>query len=154
MPRGACATVKSLQGERLESAEVDTEGLKGDRRFAIYDLDTGLGLTARRVPELLFASARFIGDDEVQITLPDGSEAVDDNALSLWLGRPVALKSARAGENGARNPSTSARRGHERLGPSWGEGAFTTPRRSGCAGSKATVRDWDRSAFAPTSLRR
>ena len=46
--------VKSLQGERLESAQVTTGGVEGDRAYAIYDLDTGLGLTARRVPELLF----------------------------------------------------------------------------------------------------
>ena len=29
-------------------------------RYALFDLDTGFGLTARRVPELLFASARLV----------------------------------------------------------------------------------------------
>ena len=53
--------VKSLLGERLESVRVTENGFEGDRRFAIYDLETGFGLTARRVPELLFASARTIG---------------------------------------------------------------------------------------------
>ena len=88
--------VKSLQGERVESVAVTREGLEGDRRFAIYDLDSGHGLTARRVPELLFASARLSGDGSVEITLPDGSPANDDEALSAWLGRPVALRSADA----------------------------------------------------------
>src|SRR5690242_6657819 len=84
--------VKSLQGEPLETAAVTRGGIEGDRRFAIYDLETGLGLTARRVPDLLFASARW-RDDTVEIQLPDGSIANDD-ALTSWLGRPVALRSA------------------------------------------------------------
>jgi uncharacterized protein len=86
--------VKSLQGERLESADVSPEGLEGDRRFAIYDVETRFGLTARRVPELLFASARLLDDGGVEITLPDGSVAADDDALSAWLGRRVTLRSA------------------------------------------------------------
>lgn len=86
--------VKSLQGERLDLVEVTSDGLEGDRRFAIYDVETGLGLTARRVPELLFGSARLQDGSSVEITLPDGSTARDDDALSAWLGRPVALRSA------------------------------------------------------------
>ena len=46
--------VKSLQGERLAEAEIGALGIAGDRRWALFDRDTGLGLTARRVPELLF----------------------------------------------------------------------------------------------------
>ncbi len=83
--------VKSLQGERLDVVSVGSDGLEGDRRFSIYDLATGFGLTARRVPELLFASARLLDDDGVEITLPDGSLARDDEALSNWLGRRVEL---------------------------------------------------------------
>lgn len=85
--------VKSLQGERLDSVAVTDDGLEGDRRFAIYDVETGLGLTARRVPELLFAWARLRDDGSVDITLPDGSLARDDGALSAWLGRRVTLRS-------------------------------------------------------------
>jgi uncharacterized protein len=85
--------VQSLQGEQVDSVAVTADGLEGDRRFAIYDLETGLGLTARRVPELLFASARWREDGGVEITLPDGSPAPDDDALSKWLGRRVALRS-------------------------------------------------------------
>jgi uncharacterized protein YcbX len=85
--------VKSLQGEQLESVSVAGDGLEGDRRFAIYDVETGLGLTGRRVPELLFASARLREDGGVDITLPDGSPARDDDVLSAWLGRPVTLRS-------------------------------------------------------------
>jgi len=85
--------VKSLQGEPLETVEVTPDGLEGDRRFAIYDVETGLGLTARRKPELLFASAQLLDDGQVEITLPDGSTARDDAALSAWLGQPVRLQS-------------------------------------------------------------
>ncbi len=45
--------VKSLQGEQLDDATVGDGGIEGDRGYAIFDLDTGFGLTARRVPELL-----------------------------------------------------------------------------------------------------
>ena len=51
--------VKSLQGERLTPAEAGPEGLDGDRRWALFDRATGFGLTGRRVPDLLFASARL-----------------------------------------------------------------------------------------------
>jgi uncharacterized protein len=86
--------VKSLQGERLDSVALIGDGPEGDRRFAIYDLQSGLGLTARRVPDLLFASARLRDDGTAEITLPDGSVASNDDALSAWLGRPVTLRSA------------------------------------------------------------
>jgi uncharacterized protein YcbX len=86
--------VKSLQGERLDAVAVTADGLEGDRQFAIYDVESGLGLTGRRVPELLFASARMRADGTAEISLPDGSVAGDDNALSDWLGRSVALRSA------------------------------------------------------------
>lgn len=85
--------VKSLQGERLDSVEVTPDGLAGDRRFALFDVTTGFGLTARRDPVLLFASARMRSDGGVDITLPDGRPARDDAALSAWLGRAVVLRS-------------------------------------------------------------
>jgi uncharacterized protein YcbX len=85
--------VKSLGGERIDEAIVAEQGVEGDRRFAIFDVETGFGLTARRSPELLYASARVV-DDGVAITLPDGSIAQDDDALSTWLGRRVELRGA------------------------------------------------------------
>jgi uncharacterized protein len=85
--------VKSLQGERLEVGELGAQGLAGDRRYAIFDVETGFGLTARRVPAMLFASAVLGDDGDVRITLPDGSVAADDEALSAWLGRAVQLRS-------------------------------------------------------------
>jgi uncharacterized protein YcbX len=86
--------VKSLQGERLEAAEFGPEGIAGDRQWALFDLDTGFGLTARRVPELLFAAARLRPDGAVEVVLPDGTVTTEDTAISAWLGRRVTLRDA------------------------------------------------------------
>lgn len=86
--------VKSMQGERVDRVDVQPHGVFGDRGYALFDLETGFGLTARRRPELLFASAAARPDGTVSITLPDGSVAAGDDALSRWLGHPVTLRSA------------------------------------------------------------
>ncbi|MER3452828.1 MAG: sulfurase [Chloroflexota bacterium] len=91
--------VKSLQGEQLDVAEVGPDGIAGDRRLAVFDLDTGFGLTARREPRLLAAAATWQAG-RVSIRLPDGATAEDDAALSAWLGRRVTLR--RADEPGPR----------------------------------------------------
>jgi uncharacterized protein YcbX len=91
--------VKSLQGESVDSAAIDIDGLRGDRCWGIRDEQTGKVLTARRAPELLFASARLDADGAPLITLPDSTEchgpgSATDAALSGWLGRPVSLVTA------------------------------------------------------------
>ena len=86
--------VKSLQGERLDRAEVGVEGISGDRQWALFDADTGFGLTARRVPDLLFGAARLGADGGVEVILPDGTVTTDDAVISAWLGRRVALRPA------------------------------------------------------------
>jgi uncharacterized protein len=119
--------VKSLQGERVEEVEVGPRGLAGDRGWAIFDLDTGFGLTARRAAELLFASARLRPDGTPEITLPDGSVAADDAALSAWLGRRVALRAAADVAGGRRyeNPSDTETEAEESWAPFDGStGAF------------------------------
>jgi uncharacterized protein YcbX len=84
--------VKSVLGEQLRAAEVSDGGIVGDRRYALFDAEDGRGLTARQVPELLFASARLGPDDRPEIVLPDGTVTADDGALSRWLGRGVELR--------------------------------------------------------------
>ena len=87
--------VKSLQGEALDEARLEGDGLLGDRRWGIRDQRTGRILTARRRPELLAAAGAYDGDLPV-ITLPGGRTAVGpgretDDLLSDWLGSPVSL---------------------------------------------------------------
>jgi uncharacterized protein YcbX len=87
--------VKSLQGEPLDEAVVEHSGLSSDRRWGIVDCETGMVLTARRVPSLVLASSRLTGA-EVELRLPDGNvvaapSAHADDVLSNWIGRRVAL---------------------------------------------------------------
>ncbi len=147
--------VKSLQGERLDAAAVGRDGLEGDRRFALFDQETGFGLTARRVPELLFASARLTHGDGVEITLPDGSRAIDDEALSEWLGRAVELR--RADDRGARryeNPLDFEREKTSRWEAFTGApGPFHDSRQTRVSlVSTSTLRSWDRRRFRSNVL--
>ena len=147
--------VKSLQGERVDSAAVMTEGIQGDRGLAIFDLSTGYGLTARRVPELLFASAALRDDGTVAITLPDGSPAADDTALSEWLDRRVALRSA--AEQATRlyeNPTDFEHETASAWLPFIGSaGAFHDSRRAAVSlVSTTTLGGWDRRRFRANVL--
>lgn len=89
--------VKSMRGEPLDATEVGPHGLPGDRAYGIVDDGTGMVLTARRTPRLLFARARW-RDGEVEITTADDEHLTSDAALSRWLDRPVRL--VRAGAEG------------------------------------------------------
>lgn len=90
--------VKSLQGEPLNEAVVEDSGLSGDRRWGLVDCETGMVLTARRVPSLLLARARLT-DTGVEVLLPDGEvlrapSPHADDVLSKWIGRRVAFAHA------------------------------------------------------------
>jgi uncharacterized protein YcbX len=93
--------VKSLQGERLSESWIGPLGIPRDRGWALFDRDTGLGLTARRVPELLFGAARVTDGGAVEVVLPDGTVTADDAVLSDWLGRRVELRAATENEGAA-----------------------------------------------------
>ena len=91
--------VKSLQGEEVSGAELEPDGLRGDRRWGIRDEATGKVLTGRRAPQLLFAAATLSADGSPVITLPDGGTCHGpgpdtDAALSRWLDKPVSLVDA------------------------------------------------------------
>jgi hypothetical protein len=92
--------VKSMQGEEIREADVGELGITGDRQWAVVDVVTGLALTGRREPALLFARANLDGDRGVVIDLPDGSTATSDDQLSAWLGHPVELRRARPTHHG------------------------------------------------------
>lgn len=91
--------VKSMAGERIPTADVGALGIDGDRQWGLVDVGTGLVLTARRVPELLFATP-ITRDGTVAIRLPDGTVTGDDRDLSEWLDRPVTLRRPGPGERG------------------------------------------------------
>lgn len=84
--------VKSLAGERLERTRIGELGVEGDRGFGLVDVETGLVLTSRRVPELLFAEPVAGGDGTMKVKLPDGTITDDDAVLSDWLDRPVEFR--------------------------------------------------------------
>ena len=91
--------VKSFQGERLETAELVADGLAADRSWGVLDTGTGKVLTGRREPRLLLASATLGDDGQPQTSLPDGLRTIGlgpatDDALTMWLGRPVSLVAA------------------------------------------------------------
>lgn len=100
--------VKSMQGERLDAADLDERGVAGDRAYAVVDAADGSVASAkrpRRWGRLLEARARFVEPPTtdgpvppVRIELPDGTEVRSDDAavhatLSRYLGREVTLSS-------------------------------------------------------------
>ena len=100
--------VKSMPGERLESAEVTDRGIVGDRAYALVEMETGKVVSAKNPklgPAMLGCRAEFVdspraGEEPppVRITLPDGtsstSDADVDAKLSGYLGRDVSLARA------------------------------------------------------------
>ncbi len=92
--------VKSMAGEALEHASVTDLGIDGDRHWGLVDRESGLVLTARRVPALLHATPVWHGTS-IAVRLPDGTVTADDAVLSDWLARPVTLRSPRRDERGS-----------------------------------------------------
>ena len=95
--------VKSMAGERVERAHVGSQGLGGDRGWAIRDEASGEIHNAKRYPILLQCSAAYREEPRAdhiphaEITLPDGSTASSDSRvisqrLSDLMGRRVTLR--------------------------------------------------------------
>jgi uncharacterized protein YcbX len=91
--------VSSLGGEALTAISVSPEGIEGDRRFALFDPETGLAAAPEK--ETRWRPALFITASQPATGLPvlrfaDGAEhALDDGALPDRLaehfGFPVAI---------------------------------------------------------------
>jgi uncharacterized protein YcbX len=88
--------VKSMRGERLESAALGYHGIEGDRRFAVRRLDDQGGfpwLTAGRLPELIRFAPRSAGTDgddgaPTHVRTPDGEDLpIFGDALAADLAR-------------------------------------------------------------------
>jgi uncharacterized protein YcbX len=137
--------VKSLQGEQLTTAAATPQGVEGDRSFGIRDLETGLILTARRQPELLFASAAWSAGSVV-ITLPDGQTTDSDGDLSNWLSRPVELTPA--GTAGTYENPMDIENEADWVQWSGPETSFHDSGRDQISMvSRTTLRDWDERRF-------
>jgi uncharacterized protein YcbX len=98
--------VKSLGGLQVESTDIGARGIHGDRLWAVRDLEHDITASARRIPALLKATARYPASlppdagpgnvPEVEITFPDGAvvSSRDDGVhakLSELAGRDVRL---------------------------------------------------------------
>ena len=143
--------VKSMLGERLESAHIGRHGIVGDRAWSLVDVESGTNLTARRQPELLLASARLAGsgiEDGVVVTLPDGTETADDGVLSAWIGRPVELRAAGSGISGTYETQADESETGDWFRWTGPTGSFHDSTRTMVSlVSTATLRYWDRRRF-------
>jgi MOSC domain-containing protein len=95
--------MKSFLGERLQEASFGPEGVDGDRRFALRDVESGHVLSAKKFSMLLRAYAES-ATDGVVLKLPDGSvlassDQATPGALSAWLGRDVQIAEASGGQD-------------------------------------------------------
>lgn len=141
--------VKSVGGERLDVAEVTADGIEGDRSWGVFDPATGLVLTARREPSLLFLAAAHRPGDRPAITCDDGTVLADDDALSRWIGRPVELRSAAAGPGTFENPMTVDDTGDESDWFQWQSAGrtFHDGRSTVSFVSRASLGEWDARRF-------
>lgn len=98
--------VKSMKGESLAEAELASDGLLGDRAYALMDVATAQVTSAKSVqmfPGLLDCTAEYVSPPRpghapppVRITLPDGQSATSDSPaidvmLSGYFRREVRL---------------------------------------------------------------
>jgi uncharacterized protein len=81
--------VSSVGGERLDRASVGAHGVEGDRRFALFEAETGLAAAPERDVRwrpALFLTASYAGEDMPMLTFPQGEALrVDDRRLSARL---------------------------------------------------------------------
>jgi uncharacterized protein YcbX len=98
--------VKSMAGERVTATHLGTLGLHADRTWAVRDVELNITTSAKRLPGLLWCTARYAqappsdagpgNAPEVIIGLPDGRETSSSDPgihrmLSEYLDRDVEL---------------------------------------------------------------
>lgn len=137
--------VKSTGGERLDTAAVDERGIEFDRAWGIFDPATGLVLTARREPALLFLSSS-VDDGRLRITTDRGDDVSTAGALSDHLGRPVEIRSAADGPATFENPMNVD---DETDWVKWQSAgiSFHDGRSTISFASHSSMRDWDHRRF-------
>ena len=95
-----------MVGQRVDSCDVSTLGIAGDRHWAVRDMERGGIRGAKRIGELMQFSAEYVGDGSknVVITLPNGTTVRSNDphvhdSLSDALGVRVKLESLPADGN-------------------------------------------------------
>jgi hypothetical protein len=90
--------VKSMMGESLESLDIGSGGVAGDRGWAVRDEVRGGIRGAKKIGALMDLAARYMGEPggPVEISLPDGSSVTSADAkvnerLSAALDHEVSL---------------------------------------------------------------
>lgn len=99
--------VKSMAGERVQTAAIGDLGLHADRTWAVRDRELGATTSAKRLPALMWCTARYAAPPpadagpghapEVLIGFPDGQEVSSADpavhrTLSAYLDRDVELR--------------------------------------------------------------
>lgn len=130
--------VKSLGGERIDDAQLGPRGMLGDRLWAVRDLEKDVTASARQLPVLLTATARYgarVPPDagpgnvpEVEITFPDGtvlssSDGAVHAKLSELAGRDVELTALPPAEDTSLHRLSNEGRADARS-PAWLRAAF------------------------------
>jgi uncharacterized protein len=85
--------VKSLRLVSVDAVELETTGIRGDRRFYLVD-EVGALVSAKRVPPLLTVQAG-VDDGHLRLDFPDGKVVEGEVELgesieTIFYGRPVA----------------------------------------------------------------
>jgi uncharacterized protein YcbX len=132
--------VKSMAGERLAIAEVDWQGIEGDRQYGFVRRANGTRfpwLTAREVPAMVLHRARFADPgapktSTVMVETPDGGTvSLHDPVLHAHLeaaaGEPVSLLQSGRGIHDAMPISIVTTASHRRIEAA--HGAPLDPRR-------------------------
>lgn len=117
--------VKSMAGERLPIAEVDWQGIEGDRQYAFVRRANGTRfpwLTGRQVPAMVLHRARFVDPgaprtSAVLVDTPDGAalplhDAMLRAHLEAAAGEPAALIQLGRGTHDAMPISLQTSGGH------------------------------------------
>ena len=79
--------VKSMVGSTIERGHLDELGLRGDRRWAVRDLDRGGIRGAKKIGGLMRLEARLLDGGGAEIMWPDGRRmTTDDPAIDATLG--------------------------------------------------------------------
>ena len=114
--------VKSMSGERLDTCQLVSLGIPGDRGWAVRDEQRGEITNGKRIPQLMQCSATYRetpiagAKTEADIVLPDGTHTATDDPevnshLSRVFAKPVTLWSLQPASDTEfyRRAGTSAR---------------------------------------------